>query len=127
MDYSDVLDLLSRVDATIHICDGRISGTLYTRHPTWTSVKFRSSKDESIADTLRRALEELHRRQLEGMPRTTRIAICAACGAKTVLRCVSKQWLCQECRKGLRSMGDERRRAKRRAGRNGPTDSGITL
>lgn len=124
-----MFDLLSRVDAHVRIFRGRISGTLYTPHPVWTRVQFRGGKQESIADTLRRALRELHRRQLEGMPRTTHIAPCAACGATTELRYLqkAKQWLCQDCRKGLRGMDEERKRAKRRIGRNGPTDNGLTV
>jgi hypothetical protein len=115
MDYSDVFDLLSRVDGKFHIYRGRISGSLHTMHPSWTHVVFRGGKDETMADTLRRALKELHRRQLEGMPRTTQTAPCSACGVSTELRYLqaAKQWLCADCRRGLRSMSDERRRAKR--------------
>lgn len=117
MNYDDVFDLLGRVSAKLHVYDGRISGSLHTSQPSWTHVTFRGAKDETIAETLRRALRELHRRQLEGMPRTTQTAPCAACGAVRELRYLqsAKQWLCDDCRRGLREMADERRRAKRRS------------
>lgn len=122
----EVFDLLSRVDATIHICRERVSGSLHVIGPGWTHVKFRTSKGETIIETLTRALRELHRRQLTGMPRTTQTAPCAACGANHELRYIAgaKQWLCPDCRRGLRSMADERRRAARRLKR-GP--AGETL
>lgn len=111
-----VLDLLSRVQAKLHVDNGRVSGSLYAPHPTWTYVTFRGGKDETIADTLARALAELHRRMLTGMPRTTQTAPCAACGVTGLLRYLdgAKQWLCAECRRGLRSMSEERRRRQRR-------------
>lgn len=116
---NDVLDLLSRVNAKLHVYNGRISGSLHASKPTWTHVVFRGSKDETIGETLLRAIQELHRRQLEGMPRTTQTAPCAACGATTELRYIqkAKQWLCPACRRGLREMSDERRRSKKRAAR----------
>lgn len=121
MNYDDVFDLLGRVNAKLHVHRGRISGSLHTSQPTWTHVVFRGGQDEGIADTLRRALKELHRRQLEGMPRTLQTAQCAACGKLDELRYIqgAKQWLCVECRRGIREMADERRRAARRLKRVG--------
>lgn len=80
-----VLDLLSRMNAKLHVYNGRISGSLHTQHPTWTHVTFRGGKDETITATLDRAIAELHRRIIVGMPRTTQTAPCAA-----------RQWLCAE-------------------------------
>lgn len=117
---ADALDLLARVDAKLHVYSGHISGSLCVRRP-WAHVAFRGANNETIADTLMRALKELHRRQIEGMPRTTHTAPCGACGEITELRYVprAKQWLCDECRRGLRAMGDDRRRARKRAAREG--------
>ena len=112
----EVLDLLSRVQATLHINDGRISGQLYTPHPSWTVVKFRGAKGETIEDTLLRAIKELHRRQLEGMPRTSQTAPCGGCHVTRELRYIHgvRQWLCADCRRGLRQAAEERRRSRRR-------------
>jgi len=117
IDAAMVLARLACVSAKLHVYDGRISGMLHVQHPSWTHVQFRAAKGESVAETLWRALLELERRQLQGMPRTTRRAPCSACGRTDDLRYLqgAKQWLCAECRRGLRGMADERRRAKRRA------------
>lgn len=116
-DEQDVLDLLSRVRATLHVFDGRISGSLHVSTPAWTHVQFRSGRDETLEQTLRRALRELHRRMLEGMPETTHTATCSACATVTELRYLSsaRSWLCAECRRGLRQMAEQQRRKKRRA------------
>lgn len=113
----DVWDRLARVNAKLHIFNGRVSGTLHVGRPTWAHVVFRGSKDETLPQTLERALAELERRQREGMPRTTQTAPCAACGVTDELRYIqsARKWLCAECRRGIRQMADERRRKNRRA------------
>ena len=117
-----VFDLLSRANAKLHVFNGRISGSLHVGRSTWAHVVFRGGKGESIEDTLSRALKELTRREIEGMPRTMQTARCSACGKTAELRYIqsAKQWLCSDCRRGIREMADERRRAKRRKrGANG--------
>lgn len=120
-----VFDLLGRVNAKLHVSNGRISGSLHVSRPTWAHVVFRGGKGESIEDTLGRALKELTRRQIEGMPRTMQTARCSACGKTDELRFIqsAKQWLCSDCRRGIREMANERRRAKRRA----RPDAGLSL
>ena len=112
----EVFDLLGRVSAKLHVYKGRVGGTLHASHPTWARVALRGSKGETIQETLARGLAELHRRMVEGMPRTTHVATCGACGTTDSLRYVvsAKQWLCAECRRGLREMATERRRARKR-------------
>ncbi len=111
----EVFDLLSRTNAKLHVHGGRISGSLHVTRPTWAHVVFRGAKGETLEETLLRAIKELHRRMLEGMPRTLQTAPCAACGKTDGLRFIqsAKHWLCADCRRGIREMADERRRAKR--------------
>lgn len=116
-DAATVLEWLSRTHARLHVRGGRVSGSLHSgpREP-WAHVQFRQGKDETLVAALDRAIRELHRRLLEGMPQTRQTAPCGACGATTELYFLqsAKQWLCQDCRRGLRQMSDERRRTVKR-------------
>lgn len=114
----NVLEALDRLDGTLHVCDGRLTGHLRERH-SGASIRFRGRDEEAIFATLDRAIVALRRRILEGMPQTTRRGSCAGCGTARVLRRLRSEWLCDECRHGARQMQDEERRARRRRARSG--------
>ena len=110
----DVLAALEQLDGTLHVDHGRMSGHLAERH-SGASVRFRYREGEIITTTLTRAISELQRRMCDGMPQTIRRGPCPGCGStRSDLRYLQKQWLCAECRRGVRELADERRREERR-------------
>lgn len=110
----NVLDALDRLDGTLHIWNGRVSGHLHERH-SGASVRFRAGEDEPIDAALERAITSLRRRMREGMPITVWRGTCAACqGQNRLLRRLKGQALCDDCRRGIRELDAARREEEHR-------------